>query len=222
MTWVHDFWHDLLFGLRMLRKNRGFAVVASASLALGIGANTAVLGVMNELLGGGLPFPHSDRLVNIREFPLDNPQRSTNASVPDYFAWQDRTRAFDVMGASLPEQKDLGVETGGQAERLSGQGFTPSVLFGRWASSRSAGRSPTPNRRSWQGGAGGRDQPFIVAAALRRRSQRHQHTRPAEWRDDDGHRRHAAGIPVSERQRGLLTPLPLNEAQLQGSACFSS
>ena len=128
VTWLHDFWKDLVFGLRMLRKNRGFTPVAASSLALSIGANTAVLAVMNELVTGGLAFPHADRLVMIRTFPLDNPQRSSNASVPDYFAWTGRSRAFEMIGAALPEQKDLGAETDQSAERLSGHTFTPSVF----------------------------------------------------------------------------------------------
>src|SRR6185503_4941692 len=66
MTWLHDFWRDLIYGLGMLRRNRGFTVIAAASLAIGIGANTAVLGVMDALVDGGLPFPHADRLVLIR------------------------------------------------------------------------------------------------------------------------------------------------------------
>src|SRR2546423_14099158 len=45
MTWVHDFAQDVVYGVRMLRKNPGFTAIAAASLALGIGANTAVLGV---------------------------------------------------------------------------------------------------------------------------------------------------------------------------------
>ena len=129
VVWLHDVWQDLTHGLRMLRKNRGFTAIAAASLALGIGANTAVLGVMNELRWRGLPFPDAERLVTIRTFPLDNPQRTANATVPDYFGWKTRSRAFESMGASLPEQKDLGADVDGtQAERLVGQGFAPEVF----------------------------------------------------------------------------------------------
>jgi putative ABC transport system permease protein len=129
MIWWHDFWRDLAYGLGMLRRNPGFTVIAAASLAIGIGANTAVLGVMDTLVGGGLSFQHADRLVLIRTFALDSPQRNNNATVPDYFAWKARSRAFEAMGASLPEQKDLGPETGGAAaERMAGMGMTPGVF----------------------------------------------------------------------------------------------
>ena len=129
MTWWHDFWQDSLFGVRMLRKNRAFTAIATASLALGIGANAAVLGVMDSLVREGLPFPNADRLVRIRTFPLNNPQASTNASVPDYLAWNARSRAFEVMGVSLPEQADLSAEIAGTAAvRVAGQGFTPAVF----------------------------------------------------------------------------------------------
>ena len=128
-TWLHDFWQDLVHGLGLVRRHRGFTAIAVASLALGIGANIAVLGVIDALLLGGLPFPDQDRLVVIRTFPLDNPQQTNNASAADYVAWKERSRSFEAIGASLADQKDLGSETaGGIAERLSGQGFAPDVF----------------------------------------------------------------------------------------------
>src|SRR5262245_58884767 len=63
VTWMQDVRQDVVYGLRMLRRNPGFTLVAVLSLALGIGANTAILSVIDAVLRGGLPIPHDDRLV---------------------------------------------------------------------------------------------------------------------------------------------------------------
>src|SRR5437016_1633583 len=59
--------HDLRFGVRMLRKSPTFSLIAIAALALGIGANTAIFSAVNAVLLHPLPFPHSERVVHIRE-----------------------------------------------------------------------------------------------------------------------------------------------------------
>jgi hypothetical protein len=64
---VEILWHDLRFGFRMLTKDRGFAAVAVLTLALGIGANTAIFSVVNGTLIRPLPYPNASRLALVWE-----------------------------------------------------------------------------------------------------------------------------------------------------------
>ena len=62
---MRTFWQDTVYGLRVLRKHKGFAAIAILTLALGIGANTALFSVVNGVLLNPLPFPEPDRLLGI-------------------------------------------------------------------------------------------------------------------------------------------------------------
>lgn len=83
---------DVRFGARMLRKNPGFTSIAILTLALGIGANTAIFSFINAILLQPLPYPGSDRLVI----------STINATVPDYYSWKDECRSFTRVAAYRP------------------------------------------------------------------------------------------------------------------------
>src|SRR5262245_46262730 len=119
--WLHDLRQDLIYGARMLRRNPGFTVVALASLALGIGANTAILSVLDAVTRDRLHIPRDDRVVVIRTYPLDDSTQETHARIADYFAWRDANRSFDLMGAAMGNNADFGADPGGPAERIGGQ-----------------------------------------------------------------------------------------------------
>jgi putative ABC transport system permease protein len=90
---------DVRFGLRMLRKNPGFTAVAVLTLALGIGANTAVFTVLNKVLLDPLPYPQPDRLVQLeRSFPEDT--GAFLISIPKFMVWRNQTRVFENFAAS--------------------------------------------------------------------------------------------------------------------------
>lgn len=171
ITWLHDVRQDLVYAARVLRRNPGFTVVAVLSLALGIGANTAVLSVIDAVLRDALPIADDNRLVVLRTFPRDNPQQETHALVADYLSWRDETRSFELMGAAMGHNADFGPDSGGAApERIGGQSVTPETLIalgvqpirGRlFATSESqgadAGRSILISHRLWQRRFAGRE-----------------------------------------------------------------
>jgi hypothetical protein len=127
--WLHDLRQDVIYGARMLRRNPGFTLVSLASLALGIGANTAILSVLDSVLRDRLPIPRDDRVVVLRTYPVDDPALETHARIVDYFAWRDETRSFDVMGAAMGHNADFGAAAGGvPAERIGGQSISADAF----------------------------------------------------------------------------------------------
>src|SRR6185437_3339549 len=103
-TWenlVETLWHDLRFALRQLRRSPGFATVAILTLALGIGANTAIFSIVDSVLLKSLPYPGVDRMVLINE-SLPN-VGLLNDSWPDFLDWQAQNHAFEGMAAIQPQ-----------------------------------------------------------------------------------------------------------------------
>jgi len=118
---------DLRYGLRMLRKAPGFAAVAVISLAVGIGANTAIFGVVKAVLLKPLPFTDPDRLVTLWASNPQNPGDDTMPVAPaDFEDWQHRTHAFAEIGVSYDVHKSL---TGvGEPAALNGYAFSANVF----------------------------------------------------------------------------------------------
>jgi putative ABC transport system permease protein len=93
---MNDLLHDARLAFRALRRQRGFAAAAILTLALGIGATTAVFSVVHGILLRPLPFPESDRLVQV--MALDGDVEWT-ASPPDFMDWRAETTSFQALAA---------------------------------------------------------------------------------------------------------------------------
>ena len=91
------FWDDVQFGLRMLRKQPGFAVVAIITLGIGIGASTAMLSLVQDVLIRPLPYAHADRLYAIWADSDSIGQTKIAASGPDFVDYLDQNRSFSHL-----------------------------------------------------------------------------------------------------------------------------
>jgi putative ABC transport system permease protein len=88
---------DLRYGLRVLRRNPGFAATAILTLALGIGATTAIFSVVDTVMLKPLPFPTADRLVRVMSVFASTGTGSGEASYPDFMDWRARNHVFDGL-----------------------------------------------------------------------------------------------------------------------------
>src|ERR1700674_4379796 len=110
------FWQDVRYGVRVLLKNPGFAAIAILTLALGIGANTALFSVVNGVLLNPLPFPNPDQLYALYFRTAAFGEGSI--SYPNFIDWQKQNHSFSDLGGSRSE--DINLTGAGEPERLHG------------------------------------------------------------------------------------------------------
>jgi putative ABC transport system permease protein len=116
--WLEDLRDDVAVALRQLKASPAFAVVAILTLALGIGANSAMFAVADATLLRPLPFDESDRLVVVSEI---RPGGGRGAANPlDLVDWSERARTFEAMAAALGSSMSI-TDLDGVAQPLSGQ-----------------------------------------------------------------------------------------------------
>src|SRR4026209_1528226 len=116
---------DIRYGVRMLAKHKAFTSIAVITLALGIGANTAIFSVVNELLLRPLPYRDAERIVMLWEVTPEGRHQNTT-SRGNFRAWRDQNSGFAQMAAFTDQRLNL---TGtGEPEELSVQLATPDIF----------------------------------------------------------------------------------------------
>jgi predicted permease len=114
---MNSLFQDARYALRQLRKSPGFTAVAVITLALGIGANTAIFSVVNGVLLNPLPYPHPEQLVAL--YTRNAAFTESSIAYPNFLDWQRENRSFSAMAAYRHEDFNL---TGvGEPERLKGE-----------------------------------------------------------------------------------------------------
>src|SRR5262245_59695368 len=125
---IADLWQDLRYGARMLMKRPGFTLIAVVTLALGIGANTAIFSVVNAVLLKPLPYPESEQLMMVHgEFPALKTDQM-RLSLPEYVDFQQQARSFAASGAFYSGSANLAPVDGGEPERVERAMMTPDMF----------------------------------------------------------------------------------------------
>jgi putative ABC transport system permease protein len=187
LRWARDLIQDLRYTQRSLRREPGFTVVTVITLALGVGANTALFSVVSAVVLRPLPYPQADRLVRVWTAQPHIGLPRSGTALPDYRAWRDGNRTFTGLGAF--DSVTYTVTGAGRPEVLAATRMTASLwgvlgrepLVGRlfsgsdeqWGAHRVAVVSEGLWRRRFGGDAGaiGRTlqldgQPFTVIGVM--------------------------------------------------------
>ncbi|HUQ89510.1 MAG TPA: ABC transporter permease [Vicinamibacterales bacterium] len=125
--WLEELRDDIRFAFRQLRAAPAFTLVATLTLALGIGANSAIFALVDATLLRPLPYHSPDRLVTIWE-TTDKSQRGL-ASPPDMLDWKSRSRTFETIAGFAPNVGGMVMEgRDGNAENVSRQWVTSGIF----------------------------------------------------------------------------------------------
>jgi putative ABC transport system permease protein len=124
-NWLETLWQDLRYGLRMLARTPAFTSIAILTLALGIGANTAIFSAINALLLNPYPFPEPDRLMFVEARHISS--KNHNAGYHDFCDWRAQNVVFEDM-AIAPETTSFTLIGQGESQRITGGLTTFSLL----------------------------------------------------------------------------------------------
>ncbi|MGH9710265.1 MAG: ABC transporter permease, partial [Candidatus Acidiferrales bacterium] len=128
VVWLEQLLQDVRFALRMLRKSLGFTTVAILTLALGIGANTAILAVMTAVLQPKLPYAHPERIVDVYNRNLKVAwDYGEYVSVPLWQNWRAHNHTFDDLAAHSSSQY-FNLSGAGEAARIRGARVSPNIF----------------------------------------------------------------------------------------------
>src|SRR5262249_16190268 len=176
VRWIEDLWQDLRYGARMLVRNPGFTLMAVITLALGIGANTAIFSVVRAVLLKPLPYTDPERLVMVWESDAKT-GGEVDVRISDFLAWRDEQQAFTQMGAF--DYQDFNLSGGDRPERIQGVLVTAN-LFPLLGAQPAAGRNFLPEEER-----DGRHRVVIISQDFQRRyfgAAPHPQD-PRDWRE---------------------------------------
>ena len=173
---------DLRYGFRTLAKNPGFTAVAILTLALGIGANTAIFSVVESLLLRSLPYPQPEQLVAIwNTYPPQVPKGGLSPG--DYADWRRQNASFSEMGTYYDLADGFNLSGDGEPQRVQA-GFADSGLFSMLGIRPAVGRTFLPEEdrhgsapivmlghRLWQSRYGG--DPGVIGRSISLDNQRY-------------------------------------------------
>ena len=156
---------DIRYGCRMLRRNPGFALVASLTLAIGIGATTAIFSIVNAVLWRDLPYRDPERLVQLWETNPDRHWTEAECAPANFADWKRENRSFEDMAAYWGAARDAWTTTyaltgAGEPERLKGMTVTAN-FFSILGVQPALGRSFAADE-DWRG----KDDVVVISAGL--------------------------------------------------------
>ena len=106
---LEDLWQDVRFGLRQMRRRPAFALLATVTLGIGIGANTAIFSIADHILLRPLPYGDPARVLTVWETDTRTGETRQQPSPGDWLDWQERTTSFTAWGLAEPYGFDLTV-----------------------------------------------------------------------------------------------------------------
>ena len=128
VSFVENILRDASYSARVLTKNYAFTIVVVLTLALGIGANTAIFSFANGILLRPLPYPQSDRLAAINETALKRGFDSMSVSYPNFLDWKEQNTVFESMGTYFGGSARFALSGAGQPVTIRGARIGYGVL----------------------------------------------------------------------------------------------
>jgi len=125
--WIEVLGQDLRYAVRRLRKSPGFTLVAVLTLAIGIGATTAVFSVINGVLLRPLPYPDADRLISVSNVDRKEPRWSQSVSSTDVAHWRADNGVFDAL-EFISHPDFVAMSSAGWGERVGAQHVSARLL----------------------------------------------------------------------------------------------
>jgi len=208
-------WQDARYGARMLRKNPGFTAVVVLTLALGIGANSAIFCIVNAVLLRSLPYSDPNQLVLMFNVPLQQPDALSSISYRDFTLCREQNRVFSEMAGNAFH--DLTLTGAGEPSIVNAAAVTPEIfpllnakpLAGRTLMPEDGKQGAAPvavlNENLWRSRFSSNPALIGQSITLDKRSFTVVGILPASFRYPDGAPRQDVWIPVA--QDPLFGPL---------------